>query len=362
MMKILVIHASAGAGHSKAAEAIYRGLQNSSQHTVLLEDALDHTTPFFKRTYRGLYFLLISKTPGAWKFFFDVMDIPRLQTLVRGLRRLCNGVSARALKRFLCGEDFDYIVATHFLPAEIVGALKEKGQIRSKLVTVITDFDVHKIWLNPCTDIYTVATDWTKERLIRLGVEANAILVSGIPTAQEFSVPRDIAELKAKLGLLPDTFTVLIATGSFGIGPIEEIVRALDGFQTLVVCGHNQGLFQSLSQKKYPSVKVMGLVDNMPELMAAAHVMVTKPGGLSISEALVSGLPLIFFNAIPGQETGNVRVLNRYGIGSYPGGVEGIVAEVKRLKNSQDAYLTAVRKTQQLARPNAVRDIISVIQ
>jgi processive 1,2-diacylglycerol beta-glucosyltransferase len=361
-MKILVIHASAGAGHFKAAEAIYRGFKNSPQHTTLLVDALDYTSLFFKRSYRDMYFFLISKIPGVWKFFFGLMDIPRFQPVVRGLRRLYNAVNAPALHRFLIQEDFDYIVATHFMPVEIAGALKEKGQIRSKLVTVVTDFDVHRIWLNPCTDLYAVATSWTKERLSRLGVEENKIIVTGIPTAQEFSIPRDITELKEKLGLTPDIFTVLIATGSFGIGPIEEIVQALEGFQPVVVCGHNQGLLERLRQKKYPWVKAMGLVDNMPELMAVSNAMVTKPGGLSISEALVSHLPLIFFNAIPGQETGNVRALSQYGIGFYPGSVAGIVAELKRLKSSQDTYRTVLIKTQQLARPNAVRDIISVIK
>ncbi len=361
-MKILVIHASAGAGHSKAAEAIYRGLKNFPQHTASFVDALDYTSPFFKKSYRGMYFFLISKVPAVWKFFFGLMDIRRIQPLIGGFRRLYNAVNARALERFLIHEDFDCIVATHFMPAEIAGAFKGKRVIRSKLVTVVTDYDVHKIWLNPSTDIYAVATDWTKERLSRLGVEDNKILVSGIPTAQEFSIPRDIVELKKKLGLMPDIFTVLIATGSFGIGPIEEIAQALEGFQALVVCGHNQGLLDRLRQKNYPWVKAMGLVDNMPELMAVSNAMVTKPGGLSISEALVSQLPLIFFNAIPGQEAGNIRVLSQYGIGFYPGSVAGIVAELKRLKNSQDTYRTVLRKTQQLSRPNAVRDIISVIK
>ena len=183
-MKILVIHASAGAGHFKAAEAIHRGLKNFPQHTASLVDALDYTSPFFKRSYRDMYFFLISKVPAVWKFFFGLMDIQRIQPLVRGFRRLYNATNARALERFLIHEDFDCIVATHFMPVEIAGALKEKGAIRSKLVTVVTDYDVHKIWLNPCTDIYAVATDWTKERLICLGVEDNKIVVTGIPTAQ----------------------------------------------------------------------------------------------------------------------------------------------------------------------------------
>ena len=110
------------------------------------------------------------------------------------------------------------------------------------------------------------------------------------------------------MGLQPDLFTVLVATGSFGIGPIEGIIDVLKGFQVIVVCGHNRDLFRKLSGKYCALVKVLGLVDNMHELMAVSDAMVTKPGGLSICEALVSQLPLIFFNAIPGQEIGNIKV------------------------------------------------------
>lgn len=360
-MRVLVIHASAGAGHQKAAEAIYDGICRSSPHEAVLADALDYTSDFFKKFYRQTYRFLISRLPWLWGFFYRILDVPCLDPLIRPARRLYNGMNARRLGAFLEREAFDCIVSTHFLPSEVACALKRAGRIRSRLMTVVTDFDVHRFWLDPGVDIYAVASEWTRQRLKRLGIEEERIAVSGIPAHTKFSLPQDRGRLKKQMGLPEDIFTVLMATGSFGIGPIEEIIHALQGVQVIVVCGHNQGLFRRLSGKKDDRVRVMGLVDNMHELMAVSDVMITKPGGLSIAEALVSQLPLIFFNTIPGQEAHNARVLKEHGIGASPADIYGIVAEVNKLQSSRDFYLTTLKMTRDLARPFAVRDIVALI-
>ncbi len=363
-MKILMVHASAGAGHQKAAEALFAGVQKTyPQHEVKIIDALDYTSPSFKKLYCGTYFFLISQLPLVWGLFFNILEQNWIQPLVRISRRFYNSIVAESLEQFLQEEQFDYIFSTHFMPTEVGAALKRKGLIRSQLITVITDFDVHKIWLAEGVDRYTVASDWTKRKLKRLGVEEEKILVSGIPVNDKFLESFDIGFLKKKLGFVDNNFTVLLATGSFGIGPLEEIVQYLflEGFQTLVVCGQNEDLRTRLNEKNYSNVKVLGLVDNMHELMSVSDVMVTKPGGLSISEALVRQLPLIFFNPIPGQEAHNVQVLASHQIGFLAQNPEQIIQEVRRLSHHKDAFLTAVRRTQSLARPNAVQDILNLV-
>lgn len=371
-MKILVIHASAGAGHLKAAQAIYDGLKKHTTHEAVFADSLDYTSPFFKIFYRRSYVFMVTQMPWLWGFFFQLVDLPWIQPLSRLCRRVFNGLNAQGLHAFLKEERFDYVFTTHFMANEVTAALKRKGAIGSKLVTVVTDFDVHRIWISPETDLYAVACEWTEQKLRQLGVAQEKIRVTGIPVDEKFARPADREELKQKLGLKENVFTVLIATGSFGIGPIEEILRILelpvgslreeDGLQTLVVCGHNRRLFERLRGRNYRGAKIFGLVDNMHELMAASDCMVTKPGGLSIAEALVSQLPMIFFHSIPGQETGNVRVLREYGIGCMPVDVVGIAGELRKLKSSRDAHLTALKHTQRLARPAAVHDIISLIK
>ncbi len=361
-MKILIIHASAGAGHLKAAEALHQAVQKYTSHESVLIDALDYTFPLFKKFYRETYVFLISKVPFVWKMAFCFLDLVWIQSLVRVLRRGYNWVNAGRLHRFLKEEQFDYIFSTQFLSTEVVAAMKRSQQITAKLITVVTDFDVHRIWLADGVDHYAVASDWTAEKIKKLGVPQEKVVVTGIPTSEKFSASGDIFILKKKLELKEKMFTVLIATGSFGIGPIEEILNVLEGFQVIVVCGHNKNLFQRLSRHQNAFVKILGLVDNMHELMAVSDVMVTKPGGLSISEALVSQLPMIFFNAIPGQEMNNIKVLKKYGVGISECTIEEIARELKTFRDSPDVYLTALKKTQSLASPLSAKNIISLIK
>ena len=360
-MKILVIHATAGAGHKKAAEAIYLGLKAKGHGDVKLLDALDYTNPLFKKTYPWFYGFLVTRLPWAWGFFFSLLDWPWMQPLVRVVRRIYNGINAQALQKFLIQEQFDTIIVTQFLSAEVSAYLKRHKKIKSRIICVVTDFDVHRIWVNEGIDIYTGACDYTKNKLISLGVPPEKVFSTGIPTDLKFSKNPDLVVLREKLGIQDGLLTILIATGSFGMGPIEALMELLKNYQLLIVCGHNQALFDRLSPKAPSNTHVLGLVDNMDELMAVANVMVTKPGGLSIAEALVKKLPMIFFSAIPGQETNNIKVLCSYeacqGQSTLPQ-----IAETINSWNANPKNLLAMRqRLNDLSKPNAVDDIISLI-
>lgn len=361
-MKILVVHASAGAGHMKAAEAVCHFLQRHSTHQVSLVDALDHTSRRYKRCYRETYAFLITWIPAIWGGLFAFLNISWLQPVFRCLRRWINRINAAAFHVFLEQQSFDVIISTHFMPTEVAARLKRQGRIASRLITVVTDFDVHRIWLAEGVDVYAVASDWTRERMRSLGVSGDTVVATGIPVHERFVGPKDRKQIREALGLRPEAFTVLMATGSFGIGPMEAILDAFDEVQVMVVCGHNAALKRRLEQRRRPVVRVMGLVDNMPDLMAAADVMVTKPGGLSISEALVSHLPLIFFNAIPGQETRNVVVLRRHGIGIAARSPRRITALARQWADDPALYAKARQQTEVLARPMAARDVARLVE
>ena len=148
------------------------------------------------------------------------------------MRRLYNGFNAQALQKFLIQEQFDGVITTQFLSAEVCAYLKREGKIKSKVICVVTDFDVHRIWVNEGIDIYTAACEYTKNKLIALGVPAEKIFVTGIPTDAKFALSPDTAALKKKLGLQDGILTILIATGSFGMGPIEEIMELLGRLST----------------------------------------------------------------------------------------------------------------------------------
>lgn len=361
-MKIAVMHATAGAGHLKAAEAVYDGIKKYTDYEAHLVDVLDYTSPLFKKMYAGTYVSLVKYLPSIWGFVFACVDIPFLQGLIRGFRRIHNHLNARKLENFLIDNNFDYVVATHFMPTEIISSLKRQKKVTTKLITCVTDYDVHRIWTADGVDQYCVATEWSKRRCVAIGVAEHKVAVTGIPTNELFSAAYDVGSVKDKLQIERERFTVLVATGSFGIGPIEEIIQALDDFQVIVVCGHNASLYKTLTDKQYPNARVFGLVDNMHELMAVSDAMVTKPGGLSISEALVMQLPLIFFNPIPGQETNNIKVLNEHGVGISSKNIKHITNELTKLKTSHDLLTTVLMKTKAISRPSAVKDIVGLLK
>jgi len=360
-MKILVIYATAGAGHRKAAEAVYNRLQSTSHQTTFV-DSLDYTSAFYKAMYSGTYTFMISRMPWFWGLMFGLLDVSFLLPVVRFCRRVTNVINGRRLQDYLKKEQFDYIISTHFFPNEVAGYLKRTGAIRSTVISCVTDFDVHSIWLADGIDLYAVASGWTRDKVKGLGVPEEKIRVTGIPTDKKFSAVRDLPSLRRQLGLQEGHFTVLVATGSFGIGPIEEIIDALTGFQVIVVCGHNKSLYEKLSGQEKPLVKICGLVNNMDELMAVSDAMVTKPGGLSTSEALVSGLALIFFSAIPGQETNNIKVLKHYGLGISGCSIPEMARILENYKTSPKELKAVQERTRELARPAAVDDIIKLIQ
>lgn len=359
--KILVVHASAGAGHKKAAEAVANGLKEIAAFEVVFADILDYTNPFYKSSYQKTYTFLVTKAPFLWALFFTLTDISFLRPIVKLLRRIVNSVNARAFENFLKKEQFDIVISTHFMPNEVASSLKSQGVIFSKIISVVTDFDVHSMWLAQEIDYYAAACGFTKDKLLSLGVTPEKIIVTGIPTDKKFFQPVDREQLRQKLGVKKDIFTVLIATGSFGMGPIEKLVEGLKGYQILVVCGNNKTLFERLKPKETDRVKIFGLVNNMDELMSLGEAMVTKPGGLSIAEALIKELPLIFFSAIPGQEVNNVKVLGQYGIGVLGYTIEGIIEEVKKLSTSGDYLKHTKENIKQLASPAAVSEIIKLI-
>jgi processive 1,2-diacylglycerol beta-glucosyltransferase len=360
-MRILVIHATAGAGHKKAAEAIFHGLQAKGGVSARIIDALDYTNPFFKKTYPWAYTFLVTRLPLAWGFFFCLLDLPWIQPLVRVLRRVYNGLNARALQEYLGQGQFDAVIATQFLSAEVCAYLKRTGRIKSKIICVVTDFDVHRIWVNAGTDIYTAACEYTKNKLIALGVPADNVYVTGIPTDAKFAQNPDMGSLKKKLGLHDGSLTILIATGSFGMGPIQKLAGLLKEFQLLVVCGHNQALYDRLKSSAPSNMHVLGLVDNMEELMSAADVMVTKPGGLSIAEALVKKLPMVFFSAIPGQETGNLKVLSSYKVCGTESSLPQIVENIRAWDSNRQELDSLRQRLTVLSKPNAVADIIALL-
>lgn len=363
-MKVLITYALAGGGHLRAAEAIFDFLKNNRQDLeVESADILAYSNPFFRFCYIRGYPVLVHYATIVWGFFFFLTEFSLTRWIGRKISTTINYLACRNFRNYLEKKDFDFIISTHFLASELAANLKLKNKIKSKLVTVITDFGVHPFWLSKGTDLYIAASQPTKDRLLNMGIEEQQIKVFGIPVSQNFNQAHDRNKLKFELGLDLNKFTVLIMTGSFGSGPLEKIACSLmNDAQILVVCARNKKLFDYLNKKNLKNIKVFGFINNSDELMAVSDIIITKPGGLSIAELLSMGLLPIFISSIPGQEKENIRILDSYGIGVFPKSLKQIKELVLELKNNPQKLADLKNKIAQVAKPDSCREISSVIR
>ncbi len=364
-MKIFLIYARAGQGHQKAAEAIFEEFQNRDQAKawdIRLIDALDHTFFLFGRGYSFFYHLLVKHTPWLWGFFYRLTDAWVPRWLIENLRSFHNCLQARPFEDLLRRENPDLVIVTHFLAAEVASRLKRQGKIRSRVVVVVTDFLVHRFWVNEGADAYVGMMEETRKDLIRLGVPDSKIYELGIPVSSRFLLPVDAEKLRKNLGLAPERFTILLTSGSFGSGPIREFVNQMeplkDKVQVIVVCGINQALKEDLSRLKtsFPCV-VLGYVNNMHELMSVANLVVSRSSGLTTCESLVKGLPMVIISKIPGQETHNAAVLKKHEAAFEVAEPAGFATLVGSLINDPARMKAILENVSALARPHAAQEI-----
>jgi len=316
LLKILILHASAGEGHRRAAIAVESALIRSgvSQSDVQVADALDFSSAFFKKSYVGFYYWFIKHLPVMWGVFYALLDNAFIYSLFYPLRRVYNAWHGRKLLKHVLETKPDWIICTHFFSAELLGHAKAAGKKIGHLLVLVTDFHPVRVWMHSGVDSYWVLSEEAKQTLIQRGVLQNQITAGGFPILAEFQKIGDRRTILKKYGFDSERLTILLTTGSFGLGAQEKILAGLAALQTqvqcFVVCGRNQALFESLQSKKYSyPVQIFGFVNFMSELMDASDLMVAKPGGATTAEAMAKGVPMIATSAIPGQETENLKFL-----------------------------------------------------
>lgn len=363
-MKVLITYASAGAGHRRVAEAVCNYLkENRPELKLEIVDILDKANALFRFDYTKGYTFLVKRAVGLWHFAFWLTEFSLFRPLTRLIALVIDQVNTRQFSAFLIRENPDYIISTHFLPSEIAVHLKRKGKIKSLVMTVITDFGVHPFWIQEGTDLYAVASEFTKNKLLNEYVPEENIKVFGLPSDVKFLKQFDRASLANKIGVTADKFTVLLMTGSFGTGPLEEIAKSLfEDVQVLVVCAGNKKLYAKMSKRNLPNVKVFGFVNNAEELMAVSDIIVTKPGGSTIAEILNMELPPIFISVIPGQEEGNAEALEKNGIGSAPGSIREIKEMILDFKAHPEKLEKVREAMRQIKKPFSCKEISDALR
>lgn len=346
--RILIAHVTAGAGHQRAAEAIAKAFaKHYPNANVKLVDTLDYTNSVYKTVYGSTYLAMVKYTPKLWGYFYDRYD--KDDKLDDKIRQTIENMQAGDLRELL--DDFvpDAVICTHFLPMELISRWKKKRKSSLPLYAVVTDFALHAFWIVEEVDAYFVASREAAREMVSRGAKVKNVYQTGIPVDPVFAELPLQSELRAKLNLNRDLPTVLIMGGGYGVGDITSLLRSFQSvtaeMQLMVVAGKNETLKNELIQVSrllHIPCKVFGFVTNIHELMGAADLVVTKPGGLSSSEALASHRPLMVMNPIPGQEQRNCDYLLEQGVASILHDIkDGAYYIEELLKNKERlAYMT----------------------
>ena len=366
-LRILVMSASVGAGHLRAAEAVELALKETlPDATIRNVDILDMTNRLFKRFYGQFYLDLVNKAPHALGYFYDMMDQPRSPRQRSDKMRLyLEKLNLKAFVKFLKEEPWDLVINTHFLPAEIIASLRTKKEIDLPHVTATTDFETHRLWVNQPCDRYFTATSEGSLYLQHWGIPAADTFITGIPIHPVFSTPKDKAACLKKHGLAQDRPVVLQLSGGFGVGPIEKIFHGLlsveQPIQLVTITGRNEKLKQQLAKIDAPArhkVKVMGFTKEIDELMQAADLVVSKPGGLTTSEVLARGAVLVIVNPIPGQESRNSDYLLECGAAIKANNIATLGFKVNALLKDAARLEQLRANVRRIAKPRAAFDVV----
>jgi processive 1,2-diacylglycerol beta-glucosyltransferase len=366
-MRVLVLSASVGAGHLRAAEAVELALrQLHPEATVRNLDVLTLTNAAFRRVYGRAYLDLVNRAPHVLGYFYDLMDRPTRTGRHRtdNLRLAVQKMNLTRFIRFLREGDWDLVINTHFLPAEIIASLRKKRRLDIPQVTVTTDFETHRLWVNQPCERYFTATEEGSLYLHSWGIPVADTVATGIPIHPAFSEPKSRLDLLARHELLPDRTVILQLAGGFGVGPIEKLYSALldiePAIQLLVVTGRNENARKKLATIACPArhrVKIIGFTQEIDELMAVADLVVSKPGGLTTSEALARELPMALVEPIPGQEERNADHLLEAGAAVRCNNLPAAAWKIAALVDQPEKLRAMKQAARSMAHPDAARRI-----
>ena len=365
--RVLLLSASSGAGHVRAAQALEKAFAARGDCVVEHIDAIHYVSKLFQRVYDKAYISMVRRAPELMGVLYERTDQPWQHPRRRlALDRLNTAPMIRLLKRV----QPDLCVCTHFLAAEIVAWLIAKRKLRAHNAIVVTDYDVHAMWLCRTVDRYYVAIDEAAEYLARIGVPRDKLRVTGIPIDPLFAKPLDRGETRRALGLDPAASVILVSAGGYGIGPVEQLVNDLLAlqrpWQILAIAGKAEKVRKRLDELSRSAVKLpsgtsrivpLGITPYISKYMASADLLVGKAGGLTTSEALARALPMALIEPIPGQEERNADHLLESGTAircnNLPAAawkIAGLLDDPARLARMRDA-------ARRMGRPDAAATI-----
>ena len=369
----MISYVTAGAGHRRAAEALTQAvLAAFPQADVQCRDLLDEVPAVVRHGYPWTYYVLIRHLALVWGACFAWLDQAPIYALVQPFRRMWNLFAARRFIRRLRQDPPDLIMTTHFFPTDVISACKASGWLKAPLIVTVTDLRPHRFWVSKQAEAYVCGIAEGARILEARGIPAPRLHVLGIPIGSAFHASYDRRVLAQAFGLEPQRQTVLVTSGGSTVGPFEAVVDALmqmedrlaHHVQLLVICGDNARAVHRLqlrAQHATMPVRVLGFIDQMPEAVALSDLIVAKAGGLTITEAMGRGVPLIIYHAIPGQERFNAQYVAAQGAAVIAESPHEVAQAVCRFFEDS-AHAAGMRKAAvSLSRPYAAEAIVSQV-
>lgn len=363
---ILVVTASMGSGHNKAANAVAEAIKRKYPvNKINVIDFMSTETAYFNSLVKDIYLKMLDHTPSVYEFFYKfTSDSTKGSTIQSVFAHAMKKDMRELIKKY----EADMVICTHPFPCAAASYLKQTGEINIPLITVMTDFCVHQFWLYKNIDIYFTANDLLKKEMVNQGLLEERIFVTGIPVGYNFRVDYNRDDLLAKFKLEKDKPVALIMGGGLGLGGVKnalcQLERLKKDIQILVITGANVALWSEMNEYAQHSkhkIFVWGYSHNIQEFMSVATFLISKPGALTISEALTRELPMILHDPIPGPEVDNAKFISDNGAAIWVKHQDTLDAVVREVLSDATILPKLRNNAKVLKKPYASDNIADVI-
>jgi processive 1,2-diacylglycerol beta-glucosyltransferase len=363
-LRVLILSASYGSGHNEAARNLASAFGREGVEARVVDHFRDLVGPRFERLSRGLYTWMLRRAPIVWGAAYGLGDrMPSDSPFTFGMTR----VGLAGLSRLLATFAPDAVVTVHATPTIVLSSLAAEGRSLPPHVTVVTDFVAHSQWIAPAIDDYCVAADEVRHELIARGIPGDRIVVTGVPVRAEFESPSSRVEARRALGLPLDVPVVLAMAGSQGaFGRLPDVARVLGRsrrpLHAVLVAGRNPRLARRLRElARGTAAHVFEYVSNVRTLMAAADLVVTKAGGMTLAEALAAGVPVLAYGSLAGQERRNERFASRAGVALVSRTPRELARTLDRALGDPALLADLGEHAARIGRPAASRHVVATV-
>jgi len=364
--RVLLLYISEHSGHHCASTAIERALHALDPEIETFNiNSFNYTNPILEKVINRTYMSVVKRTPELWDYLYDN---PEVVKKTQRLREMIHQFNTGKLTALLNDFKPDAIACTQAFPCGMIADYKKSFNLDTPLIAVLTDYAPHSYWIYNNVDYYIVPSEETGRKLIDNGINTERVHPFGIPIDRKFGNTVDRNNVLKKLGIPDDVHPVLVMGGTQGLGPMKDLVRILDkaylNVQPIFVTGTNKKLFKWLTRwsrffKKH--IIAFPYVDNIDELMTAAKIIITKPGGITTAEALSKGLPMLIVSPLPGQEAMNTRYLLDKGVAVKAEGPEDVAVLLRELLYNKDKIRSMSEKAMNISRPDSSVRIANLI-